>query len=74
MMNANSHFVTLRYPLIMHTILFPYVAHNFGFCSLLELLMMNANSHFVTFRYPLIMHTILFPYVAHNLNNKQNWS
>ena len=25
-MNANYHFGRLRYPLIMHTILFPYVA------------------------------------------------
>ena len=27
MMNANSHLGTLRYPLIMYTILFTYVAH-----------------------------------------------
>ena len=27
MMNANFHFGTLRYPLIMYTILFTYIAH-----------------------------------------------
>ena len=27
MLNANSHFGTLRYALIMYTVLFTYVAH-----------------------------------------------
>ena len=31
MMNANSHFGTLRYPLVMYTILFTYVAHYLNF-------------------------------------------
>ena len=64
-MNANYHFGTLRYPLIMYVYNLVYLCQ-----TLLELLMMNANSCFGTLRHLLIIYTVLFTYIAHYSTNK----